>query len=220
MARTRSDAEIEGDVADELTWAADVDDDDIDVDVNDGVVTLNGTVDSYFAKTRAEEEAADVFGVISVMNNLEVDLPYAVERSDEDLEESVEDALTRDVAIPSSDIYVSASHGIVTLQGQVDWNYQREDAEDLAERLAGVKGVENLITLAPQPMPSDVAQRIQKALIRDAGVNADAITVNVDGNTATLSGVVHSYAEKEDAEDAAWLAPGITDVDNDITVAY
>jgi osmotically-inducible protein OsmY len=220
MARTRSDAEIESDVVDELKWAADVDEDDIDVDASDGVVTLSGTVDSYFAKQRAEDETFDIFGVTAVINNLDVVLPYAVERSDEDLEESAVDALTRDVVIPSSKIYVSVSHGIVTLQGQVDWNYQREDAEDVVERIAGVKSVENLITLAPHPMPSDVAQRIQKALQRDAGVNADTITVTVEGSTATLTGMVHSYAEKEDAEDAAWLAPGITEVDNDITVTY
>jgi len=220
MARTRNDTEIESDVVDELKWAADVDEDDIDVDVHDGVLTLSGTVDSYFAKQRAEDEALDVFGVLAVINNLAVDLPYAVERSDDDLEDAAIDALTRDVVIPSSNIHVSVSHGIVTLQGQVDWNYQREDAEDVVERLAGVKGVENLMTLASQPMPSDVAQRIQKALMRDAGVNADAITVTVEGSIATLTGVVHSYAEKVDAEDAAWLAPGIMEVDNDITVAY
>jgi osmotically-inducible protein OsmY len=220
MAKTRSDAEIESDVVDELKWAADVDEDDIDVDVHDGVLTLNGTVDSYFAKQRAEDEALDVFGVTAVINNLDVDLPYAVERSDVHLQEAAIDALTRDVVIPSSDIHVTVSHGIVTLQGQVDWNYQREDAEDVVERLAGIKGVENLLTLTTQPLPSDVAQRIHKALLRDAGVNADAITVNVEGSTATLMGVVHSYAEKEDAEEAAWLAPGITEVDNDIRVEY
>jgi osmotically-inducible protein OsmY len=220
MAGTRTDAQIESDVDDELEWAANIDDDDIDVDVKDGVVTLTGTVDSYFAKMEAEDEAFGVFGVTAVINEIEVDLPYAVERTDEDLNELAIEALTRDVAIPSSDIFVSVSHGIVTLQGQVDWNYQRDDAEDIVERLAGVRGVENLITLAPQPVPSDVVQRIQKALIRDADVNADTITVTVEGNTATLTGLVHSYAEKEDAEDAAWLAPGINEVDNDITVAY
>ncbi|MGO8950636.1 MAG: BON domain-containing protein [Ktedonobacterales bacterium] len=220
MARTRSDADIESDVEDELEWAANVDADDIDVSVKDGVVTLTGEADSYFSRIAAEEAALQVFGVGAVINEIDVVLPSSAERTDEDLQEAALYSLTRDVAIPSGNLFVSVSHGIVTLQGQVDWNYQREDAEDIVERLAGVKGVVNLITVSPQPVPTDVAQRIQRALQRNADVNADTITVAVEGNTATLTGVVHSYAEKDAAEDAAWLAPGIMDVDNDITVSY
>jgi osmotically-inducible protein OsmY len=220
MPKTRTDAEIESDVEDEMEWAANFDEDDVDVDVKDGVVTLTGTVDSYFARGAAEDAALGVFGVTAVINEIGVFLPSAVERTDDDLEAVARYALTRDVVIPSGKLFVTVSHGIVTLQGQVDWNYQREDAEDVIERLAGVKGVVNFITVMPQPVPSDVAQRIQKALMRNADVNADTIAVAVEGTTATLTGVVHSYAEKDAAEDAAWLAPGIMEVDNDITVTY
>ena len=220
MAKTRTDTDIQADVEDAPERAANFDEDDIDVDVKDGMVTLTGTVDSYFARRAAEDVALGVFGVTAIINEIDVFLPSAAERTDDDLEEAALYALTRDVVIPSGKLFVTVSHGIVTLQGQVDWNYQREDAEDVLERLAGVKGVVNLITVAPQPVPSDVAQRIQRALVRNADVNADTITVAVEGNTATLTGVVHSYAEKDAVEDAAWLAPGIMEVDNDITVTY
>ena len=131
MPKTRTDTDIQADVEDALEWAANFDEDDIDVDVKDGMVTLTGTVDSYFARRAAEDVALGVFGVTAIINEIDVFLPSAAERTDDDLEEAALYALTRDVVIPSGKLFVTVSHGIVTLQGQVDWNYQREDAEDV-----------------------------------------------------------------------------------------
>ncbi len=213
---TRTDQEIQKDVLDELRWDATVQPNEIGVSVKDGVVTLTGWVDSYLKKWAAEEAAHRVPGVKAVANDIEVKL--ATERTDADIAEAAVHALEWDAAIPSDKVKVTVSKGWVTLRGEVEWQYQRQDAERVVRRLTGVKGVTNLITVKPGVTPVDLKRKIEDALVRNARLDAERITVEVDGGKAILRGTVRSWAEKEEAERVAWSAPGITEVDNRIEV--
>lgn len=215
-----TDLDIQSDVLDELKWTAHVKANEIGVAVTEGVVTLTGTVESYLAQHAAQEAALRVRGVHAVANDIDVRLHTSAERTDSDLALAACNALKWDAAIPTDQLEVAVSHGYVTLKGQVEWYFQREEAARVMQRLAGVKAVSNLITVAVHPAPSDIKQRIERALVRNADIDAHTITVLIEGNVATLKGTVHSYAEKVAAEHTAWLAPGIVMVDNQITIAY
>ncbi len=216
----RTDLDIQSDVLDELSWTANVKANEIGIAVTDGVVTLTGTVESYLARHAAQEAALRVRGVHAVANEIEVRLHSSAERTDSDLALAVWNALKWDAVIPTDQLEVAVSHGYVTLKGQVDWYYQREAAARVVQRLAGVKAVSNLITIAVHPTPADIKQRIERALVRNAEIDAYTIVVSIQGNVATLKGTVRSYAEKVAAERTAWLAPGIVTVDNQIIIAY
>jgi osmotically-inducible protein OsmY len=193
-------------------------DDDIAVAVRDGVVTLAGTVDSYAERWTAERVTSRVKGVRAVANELEVKLPSRHERSDSDLAHAVVNALRWDVSVPDDRIKVRVEKGWVTLEGDVDYPYQREAAERDVRSLTGVKGVLDLVTVKETPAPADVKQKIRSALERGAEIDADHITVEIAGHKAILKGTVRSYAEWRDAERAARNAPGITEVENKLTV--
>jgi osmotically-inducible protein OsmY len=215
---TRSDEEIQRDVLEELKWDPRVQVNEIGVAVKDGIVTLTGWVDSYMKKLAAEEAAHRVRGVRAVVNNIEVRLPGAAERTDLDLARAVIDALRWDAGIPADKIDVTVSKGWVTLKGEVEYGFQKRDAEHAVSRISGVKGVINLITVRPQPLKEDLKQRIEQALLRNAETDARNIQVEVQGSKVILRGTVRSYAEKKAAEDTAWTAPGITEVENRIVV--
>jgi osmotically-inducible protein OsmY len=212
----RTDEEIQKDVLAELKWDAQVLPNEIGVSVKDGVVTLTGWVDSYLKKWSAEEAAHRVPGVKAVANDIEVRL--ATERIDADIAEAAVHALEWDTFVPPGKVQVTVSKGWVTLRGEVEWQYQKSDAERVVRRLAGVKGVTNLIMVKPQVTAADLKKKIQDALVRNAQLDAGRITVEVQGSRAILKGTVRSWAEKEEAERTAWSAPGIADVDNRITV--
>jgi osmotically-inducible protein OsmY len=215
----RSDSEIQKDVTDELRWDPALREDDIAVAVRDGVVTLAGFVVSYADKWRAERVVSKVKGVRGIANDLQVKLPSTSQRADPDIARAALDALKWDIVVPSDRITVRVENGWVTLEGEADWYFQREAAERDVRNLTGVKGVTNLITVrAQQPAPSDVKQRIKEALQRGAQVDAEHIIVEVEGHKAILRGTVQSYAEWRDAERAARNAPGITEVDNRLTI--
>jgi osmotically-inducible protein OsmY len=214
----RSDNEIQKDVTDELRWDPALREDDIAVAVRDGVVTLAGFVVSYADKWRAENVVGGVKGVRAIANDLQVKLPSSSQRPDPDIARAALDALTWDIRVPNDRITVRVENGWVTLEGEVDAYYQREAAERDVRYLTGVKGVTNLITVRAQPTASDVKQRIKEALQRGARVDADHITVDVEGHKAILRGTVRSYAEWRDAERAARNAAGITEVDNRLTI--
>jgi osmotically-inducible protein OsmY len=211
-----TDEEIQKDVLAELKWDAQVQPNEIGVSVKDGVVTLTGWVDSYLKKWAAEDAAHRVGGVKAVANDIEVKL--FSERTDADIAEAAVRALQWDASVPADKIQVTVSKGWVTLKGEVNWNFEKQDAERVVRRLTGVKGVSNLITVKPSTTPSELKKRIEDALVRNAKVDANKITVEVQGSKAILKGAVRAWVEKEEAERVAWLAPGVTSVENRITV--
>ncbi len=215
----RTDEAIQTDILEELKWDTRVRPNEIGVAVKDGIATLTGWVDSYLKKMAAEEAAHRVPGVKAVVNEIEVRLPGSAERTDHDLAKAVLNALRWDAAIPTGKVDVTVSQGWVTLKGEVDYAFQKRDAERAVQHLAGVKGVTNLIMVKPQVFPSDLKQQIERALIRNAETDARRITVEVEGSKVILRGTVRSYAEKQAAEDTVWAAPGVTEVDNHIMVS-
>lgn len=215
----RSDIDIQRDVLEELKWDARVQPNEIGVAAKDGVVTLTGWVDSYTKKWAAEEAAHRVKGVKAVANDIEVRLPHSAERTDADIAEAVVRALQWDAFVPVEKIKVTVSKGWVTLEGEVEWQFQKEDAERVVRRLTGVKGVSNLIAVKPKaPTPSELKEKIEDALVRSAQTDAERIEVEVQGSKVILKGTVKSWAEKQEAERVAWLAPGVYTVDNRIRV--
>jgi len=220
VTETRTDEQIQRDVLAELKWEPRVKPNEIGIMVKDGVVTLTGTADSYAKRWAAEEAVHRVRGVKAVANEIEVRLPGATERTDTELAQAVVRALQEDAFIPIDKLDVSVSKGYVTLKGEVEWQFQKADAERVVRRLTGVKGVFNSIVVKPRLAPDELKDRIEKALIRSAETDAKRITVEVQGSKVILKGTVRSWAEKEEAERVAWSAAGVTEVDNQISIAY
>ena len=217
---TRTDTQLQADVLAELKWDPRVQPNEIGVSVKDGVITLSGNVDSYTKKWAAEERAHKVRGVKAVANDIEVRLPGSSERTDADIAAAAVRALEWDAFMPTDCVHVTVSKGWVTLEGDVEWQYQRNAAERAVRNLIGVKGVSNLIKVTPKVAPSEVKQRIEQALKRITEEDAKRIAVEVEGSKVTLRGTVRSWAERQDAERTAWSAPGVTAVDNRISISF
>jgi osmotically-inducible protein OsmY len=219
MTETKTDQEIQRNVLEELKWDARVQPNEIGVAVKEGVVALTGWVDSYTKKWAAEEAAHRVRGVRAVANDIEVRIPTMSERTDADIALAVTRAIEWDAMVPTDKAKVTVSKGWVTLEGAVEWQFEKEAAERAARRIIGVRGVTNLIRVQPStPSPTDIKQRIEAALLRDAETDAQRIQVEVNGSTVTLRGTVRSYAEKQEAARVAWSAPGVKAVENHIQV--
>jgi osmotically-inducible protein OsmY len=213
----KSDNELRREVERELEWEPSVDERRIGVAVVDGIVTLTGEASSYSEKWRAERAVERVEGVRGIVNDLVV--KPANERSDVDIAKAAVDALKWNVMVPADDIKVKVEKGWVTLTGDVRWDYQRRAAERAIRDLPGVKGIVNLIVVKPKVEPKDIKNKIEETFKRDAILDANHITVEVNGSEVTLRGTVRSWVERHEAEKAAWSAPGITAVHNYITVS-
>jgi osmotically-inducible protein OsmY len=214
-----TDFEVREGVKNELAWSAKVDADGIAVSVSDGAVTLTGQVGSYLEKWEAERIAKRVYGVSGVANDLQVNY-NGTSTLDTDLLQRALDALRWNLEVPSGAVQATVSDGWVTLSGKVKWNFQREAAESVVRNLSGVKGLTDEITLENQPTPKDVNKRISDALSRNAQLDARRIAVTTEGSTAVLNGSVSSWAERDEAETAAWSAPGVNQVTNNLEVNY
>jgi osmotically-inducible protein OsmY len=215
----RNDNDIRRDVEDELRWDPDIDGTDIAVTVNSGVVTLAGFVRSFMQKYQAEADAKRVAGVVAVANDIEVRLPGVDERPDPDIARDALERIKEDLPYAWESIRVVVKSGWLTLEGDVEWNYQRERAETAVRRVRGVKGVTNSITVKPRAAPMEIKRKIEEALRRAAEVDASRITVETHGSEVILRGAVRSWAERQEAERAAWWAPGVSKVDNRIIIS-
>jgi osmotically-inducible protein OsmY len=218
MEEAMTDMELKRHVEDALSWEPSIDAAEIGVSINDGVVTLRGDVGTYSEKSIAERVSLAVYGVKAVANDLEVRLMKASVRTDTDIAQAAATALEWNTVVPSKRVTVSVSDGWVTLKGTLDWNYQKDAAFRAVRDLAGVRGVTNLITVQPRVKTADVRDKIEAAFKRSAEIDARRINVTATEGKVILSGNVHSWAERKEAERAAWAAPGVTQVDDRLAI--
>jgi osmotically-inducible protein OsmY len=214
----KSDAEIKKDVEDELRWDPDIDPTDIAVTVKDGVVTLAGFVHSYLQKFEAERDAKRVSGVVGVANDLEVRPLASDQRPDPEIARDAVEAIKRQLPLSYQNIKVIVRDGWVTLEGEAEWNYQKERAEEAVRAVKSVKGVINTIQVKPKATPTEIKRKIEEALKRNAELDANNIEVEASDGEVVLKGTVHSWFEREEAERAAWQAPGVKRVEDRIAV--
>jgi osmotically-inducible protein OsmY len=214
----KSDMQLHKDVVDELRWDPRVKEAEIAISAKGGVVTLAGSVETYAQKYAAERAVERVTGVRAVADDLRVRIIDSLQRSDTDIAHAAINALAWDIEVPDDRITVKVDAGWVTLKGDVDWNYQRTAAERAVRYLTGVKGITNVIGVKPAVSATEVKSKIEAALKRNAELDAKLITVEAHEGKVTLKGSVRSWAERSDAERAAWAAPGVTQVDDRIVV--
>ena len=215
-----TDEDIQQQVVNELKWEVEVEASEIGVAVRGGLVTLTGWVDRFGKKWAAERAVLRVRGVKAVANEIEVRLRAGDERTDLDIATAAAHALAWNTQVPDDAVQVTVSNGWVTLRGEVDADFPRREAQRAVRNLLGVRGITNLITIRPRstPMPDYVKDRIAAALIRSALIDARGITVTAAGSRVLLTGTVRSWAERQEVEQVAWSAPGVTQVENRIAV--
>lgn len=214
----KNDYQIQEDVMEELKWEPFLKASEIGVAVKNGIVTLSGHVDSYSQKLAAENAAKKVIGVKAVAEDIKVGISPGYRKTDAEIAEAVLDALKWHSAVQEEKIKIKVEDGNVKLDGEVEWEYQRTMAKTAIVNLAGVRSITNLITIKPKVSPSDIQKKINAAFHRSATVDSSKVEVEVDGSRVTLRGTVRSIAEKEDAENAAWFAPGVISVVNNIEI--
>ena len=215
----RSDSEIKSDVEEELRWDRGINATDIAVAVHDGVVALTGHVHSYMQKTRAERDAKRIAGTLGVANDIEVRLPFINKRPDPEIARNAVEKLHDALPDSSEVIMLTVKAGWLTLEGDVEWDFQRIRALEAVQAVRGVVGVSDNLKVKPQVVASDVKRQIEAALKRNAELDADCITVETSDSKVTLKGSVRSWTERTEAERAAWQAPGITTVENQIAIS-
>jgi osmotically-inducible protein OsmY len=217
--RKKTDAEIQQDVIQELKWDSRVEETEVGVEVDNGVVTLTGTVTSWAKRVAAQEAAHRVFGVLDVANDIAVQVPGTLARTDTEVAQAVRHALQWDVMVPETRITSTVSKGSVTLEGTVDDWTQREDADRAVRNLTGVSGVTNKISVVmPAARAEDVRKAIEEALERRAEREARKVRVETSDGTVTLSGVVRSWGEKQAVVSSARFTPGVRVVNDHLTI--
>jgi osmotically-inducible protein OsmY len=212
----KSDSDIKQDVANELMWDSSISASEVKVSAKDGIVTLSGSVLHFIEKVAAEQAAERVGGVKAVADELEVKTIF--DKSDEDIAQAALSALKWNYSVPDN-VKVSVEKGWITINGEAEWDYERNAAKNSVSQLMGVTGVTNNMTIKSKAQPSDIKTRIEEALKRSAEAEGRKISVSVSGNKVTLSGHVHSFSEIDDAREAAWMAPGVMDVENNLTTS-
>jgi len=213
-----TDKDLKQHVQSALDWEPSLEATDVGISVDGAVVTLRGNVRSYAERVIAERVSLRVFGVKGVANDLSVHLPNMFERTDTELAQAAVNALKWHTMVPAAGVTVTVSKGWLTLQGTVDWQYQKEAAARAMRDLTGVKGVTNSIVVRPHVSPGDVREKIEAAFKRSAEIDARRVNVNATDGKVILSGNVHSWAERREAEQAAWAAPGVTHVEDRLAV--
>jgi osmotically-inducible protein OsmY len=216
----KTDSQLQRDVMDELEWEPSVDHADVGVAVNDGVVTLSGYAKSYPQKVAAEKATRRVEGVKAIAEEIKVRFASQPKTADHEIAKRIIDMFSWSSSIPEDTINVKVEHGWVTLTGSVNWNYQSIEARNVAGRVTGVTGVSNLVEIKKLPLASDIKTRILSAFERQADLDAKSVTVVTSGNTVTLGGRVKAWNERGIAERAAWAAPGVNRVEDNIVVAF
>jgi len=214
----KNDADLQHDVQEELRWDPSIHAEQIGVSVKNGVVELDGHVDSVWVKYAAERAAMRVAQVKAVASEIKVDPPSSAIRTDEDIARAASNYLEWNTLVPKT-VKVQVTDGVVTLQGTVEWQFQKKEAEQGLLWLIGVKSILNKITLNPKASAAGVKIKIEEALKRNAEIDASHIKVETSDGTVTLRGNVRSWVEREEAEQAAWAAPGVTKIDNRLTVS-
>jgi osmotically-inducible protein OsmY len=216
----KTDLEIQKDVTEEIKWEPSLTNDNIRVSVNNRIVTLTGTADAYYKKNKALKAANRVIGVKSVIEKLDVRLPSAIEKTDSEIRDAVLNELKWHSSVAEDKVKVKVANGIVTLDGEVEWDFQRTAIRHAIENLTGVKGIINNLTVVPKLTASEIKQKINAAFHRNATIDAGKINVETSGNKVILTGKVRSWMEKNEAENTAWLAPGVEKVENKIEIEY
>lgn len=212
-----TDKKIQEDVMLEIDWDPEVDSAGVGVAVEDGIVTLSGQVGSYWAKKAAEKAAKRVNGVKGVAQDIVVTYP-GMKRTDTDIADAAAHSIKWNTTIPEEQVKVKVENGWVVLDGEVTWNFQKNAAEHAVEKIKGVEGVSNLITIKPRVEASVVKSAIKSALERSAEIEAEKIEVETEGNKVVLRGKVRTWSERDEIQKAAWSAPGVTQVENHLTL--
>ena len=214
----KSDNQIQKDVMEQLKWEPFLNFSEIGVAVKNGIATLSGQVDSYTKKLAAENAAKKIAGVKAIAEDIQIGVSPAYNKTDTEIAEAVLNALKWHAAVQEEKITIKVENGNVKLEGEVEWEYQRNNVTTAIENLTGVCSVFNLIRVKPKFTASDIEQKISAAYHRSATIDAGKITADVMGSRVTLRGNVRSFTEKEDAESAAWNAPGVISVDSKIEI--